>query len=151
VRRQKLPQIPEVARAPVTPAEVETSHRPVPRQPSGEWQQAPAPPQATAPGPEEPLAAYLAEVRAAIERHKYYPSSAQRVGVTGQVVLQFVILPDGRVSDPRILERNGHGALGSAALDALRRASPLPPFPETLTQERLLVKVPISYKLSERE
>lgn len=150
VRRQTLPPLPEVAQAPVKPVGVETVNRPIPRQPSTQWQQTAVPqPQAKAPGERDPLATYLAEVRAAIERHKYYPAAARRAGITGHAVLQFVILPDGRVIAPNVAESNGHAAFGAAALEALRRAGPMPAFPETIAQERLLVQVPIAYQLME--
>jgi periplasmic protein TonB len=150
VRRQTLPSLPRVAARPVPPAESEPVSRPVPRQPSSRWQEAMRPPsQAPAPGEPDPLATYLAEVRAAIERHKRYPSAARRAGMTGQVVLQFVILADGRVVDPRVNESTGHAAFGSAALESLRRAGHMPPFPETIRQERLVVQVPIAFTLRE--
>jgi periplasmic protein TonB len=150
VRRQKLPSLPQVAPRPVPPAESEPVSRPVPRQPSTHWQEAMRPPQqAPAPGDPDPLATYLAQVRAAIERHKRYPSAALRVGMTGYVVLRFVILADGRVIDASVAESSGHAAFGGAALESLRRAGTMPPFPETIQRERLLVQVPIAFKLTE--
>ena len=149
VRRHKLPALPPLVQLPTFPAEDPTRHRPVPRQPSTQWQQAIVPPAPSMPpGEQDPLATYLAEVRAAIDRHKRYPAAA-RLGSTGSVVLQFVILPDGRVIEPSVAETDGHRAFGAAALDSLRRASPMPPFPETIVRDRLMVRVPISYKLTE--
>jgi protein TonB len=107
------------------------------------------PPQARAPGEPDPLATYLAEVRAAIERHKRYPAAARRAGMTGQVVLQFVILADGRVIDASVAKSHGHAAFSSATLESLRRAGQMPPFPEAIQQERLVVQVPIAFKLTE--
>jgi protein TonB len=150
VRRQKLPSLPQVAPRPVQPVEPEPVSRPVPRQPSSRWQEAMRPPpQALAPGEPDPLATYLAQVRAAIERHKRYPSAALRAGLTGKVVLRFVILADGRVIDPRVAESHGHAAFSGAALESLRRAGQMPPFPETIRQERLVVQVPIAFTLRE--
>jgi periplasmic protein TonB len=149
VRRQKLPSLPRVALRPVPPVEPESLGRPVPRQPSSRWQEATKPPQAPAPGEPDPLATYLAQVRAAIERHKQYPSAALRTGMTGQVVLRFVILADGRVTDPSIAESDGHAAFSRAALESLRRAGTMPPFPDTIRQERLVVQVPIAFTLTE--
>jgi protein TonB len=150
VRRQTLPSLPRVAPRPVPPAESEALSQPVPRQPSGRWQEAMRPsPQAPAPGEPDPLATYLAQVRAAIERHKHYPSAALRTGMTGRVVLRFVILADGRVTDPSVAESDGHAAFSRAALESLRRAGTMPPFPETIRQERLVVQVPIAFTLRE--
>jgi protein TonB len=149
VRRQKLPALPRVAPRAVPPVEPEPLGRPVPRQPSSRWQEAMMPPQAPAPGEPDPLATYLAQVRAAIERHKHYPSAALRTGMTGQVVLRFAILADGRVTDPSVAESDGHAAFSSAALESLRRAGHMPPFPDTIRQERLVVQVPIAFTLTE--
>ena len=149
VRRQKLPSLPRVAPRPVPPAEPEPLGRPVPRQPSPRWQEAMRPPQAPAPGEPDPLAMYLAQVRAAIERHKHYPSAALRTGMTGHVVLRFVILADGQVTDPSVAVGDGHAAFGRAALESLRRAGRMPPFPEAIRQERLVVQVPIAFTLRE--
>jgi protein TonB len=107
------------------------------------------PPQAPALGEPDPLATYLAQVRAAIERHKRYPSAARRAGMTGHVVLRFVILADGRVIDPSVAESNGHAGFSRAALESLHRAGQMPPFPETIQQERLVVQVPIAFTLTE--
>jgi TonB family protein len=71
------------------------------------------------------------------------------MGMTGQVVLQFVILADGRVIDPSIAESHGHVAFSSAALESLRRAGQMPPFPQTIQRERLVVQVPMAFKLTE--
>jgi protein TonB len=68
--------------------------------------------------------------------------------LSGRVVLQFVILPDGQVVHPHITEQNGSSPFSEAALNALRRASPLPAFPPELRQPRLLVEVPIIYNLT---
>ena len=74
VRRQKLPSLPQVTPRPAQPAESEPVGRPVPRQPSPRWQEVMRPPpQAPAPGEPDPLATYLAEVRAALA--VYLPDS----------------------------------------------------------------------------
>lgn len=149
-RRQKPPTVLQAAPAPAMPSAVEPVDRSGSRQPITSWQQVKSPqPSSGSPGKDDPLATYLAEVRAAIDRHKRYPAAARRAGITGSVVLQFVILSDGRVIEPSVAETNGHSAFGAAALDSLRRASPMPPFPEEIARDRLMVRVPISYKLTE--
>jgi protein TonB len=118
-------------------------------QPTSQWQQAIAAPQRqNGPEAKDVIHAYLAQVFAALERHKYYPATARHRGLSGRVVLQFVILPDGQVVDPHITEQHGPSPFSDAALTALRRASPLPAFPPNLRQSRLLVEVPIIYNLT---
>jgi protein TonB len=117
-------------------------------QPTAQLPQAIATPQRqTGPEARDIIQAYLAQVFAALERHKYYPAVVRRRGLSGRVVLQFVILPDGQVVDPQITEQDGPSPFREAALTALRRASPLPEFPSNLRQPKLRVEVPIVYNL----
>ena len=51
--------------------------------------------------------------------------------------------------DPSVAESRGHAAFSRAALESLRRAGQMPPFPETIRQERLVVQVPIAFTLRE--
>lgn len=135
---------------PVKPINEETVKLPLPHQPSTPGQQALTPqPPVNAAAAHDALAAYLAEIRAAIERQKRYPAAARRAGMTGHVVLQFVILADGRVMDPRVIENEGHTTFAAAALGSLRRAGQMPPFPDAMPQRRLMVQVPIAYRLME--
>jgi TonB family protein len=48
-----------------------------------------------------------------------YPELARRMHVSGVVVLQLVVAPDGSVSDAKV--ESGHALLGNAAQDAVRR------------------------------
>ena len=92
--------------------------------------------------------AYLTRVVQALEREKRYPSVARRRAISGRVTLQFAILADGRVVDAKITQSSGHTVLNTATLQALRRASPMPPFPDAIQKRRLQVEVPIAYELT---
>jgi TonB family protein len=48
-----------------------------------------------------------------------YPELARRMHVSGVVVVQLTVAPDGSVSDSKV--ESGHALLGSAAQDAVRR------------------------------
>jgi protein TonB len=91
-------------------------------------------------------------VSEALQRHKRYPRVARRRGLSGKVVLDFVILPDGQITQARIVtsQSTHHGVLNEAALHALQQASPLPPFPKALQKPSLRVTLPILYELTER-
>ena len=111
---------------------------------------APAPP--SAPALQELQMQYLALVAQALQRHKRYPRVAQRRGINGRVVLDFVILSNGHITKPRIVasQSTRYQTLRQAALRTLKRASPFPPFPKTLNQPSLRVTLPILYELTER-
>ncbi len=132
-------------------AKTQTGSLPAPRKPSSHLPQGTGSHRSRSSAEsEDPIRTYLAQVWAAIESQKRFPPFAQRARINGRVVLEFVILADGRVINPRIAESNGHRVFERAALDSLRRASPLPPFPPAIEQDRLVVQVPISYELSRR-
>jgi protein TonB len=84
----------------------------------------------------------------ALEREKRYPRIARRRAISGSVTLQFAILPDGRVMDAKITHSSGHAVLNTATLQALKRASPMPPFPPSIKKHRLQVEVPIAYEVA---
>ncbi len=91
---------------------------------------------------------YLTRVSQALEREKRYPRIARRRAISGSVTLQFIILPDGRVINAKIVQSSGHAVLNQATLRALKRASPMPPFPPSIKARRLQVEVPIAYELN---
>jgi len=111
---------------------------------------APAPP--SAPATQELQMQYLTLVAQTLQRHKRYPRAARRRGLSGKVVLDFVILSNGQITDARIVasQSTRHKMLRQSALRTLKRANPLPPFPKTLSQPSLRVTLPRLYELPER-
>lgn len=67
---------------------------------------------------------YLRALFAHIEAHKFYPPSARRRQLEGQVRVSFTIDAGGGVSDLKVSE--GHPQLEEAALQTVRSALPLP-------------------------
>lgn len=67
---------------------------------------------------------YIAELLAHIERHKYYPRSARRRGITGDVSINLRVESDGSVSH---LETDAnYRVLSSAARESIEAAIPMP-------------------------
>ena len=66
--------------------------------------------------------------RAWLDRHTYYPHDAGEFGEYGDVVVDFVVSKDGRVSDLRLVSSSGHPLLDTATLGMFRDAT-LPPLP----------------------
>lgn len=73
-------------------------------------------------------ASYAAEVSAELRRHRHYPAAAREAGITGVVVVAFVIGPGGRVATHSIVRSSGHPILDQAVRGMLRAFS-LPPPP----------------------
>ncbi|MDQ6999907.1 MAG: TonB family protein, partial [Mariprofundus sp.] len=67
---------------------------------------------------------YLAKVIAHIERHKYYPPTARRRGIQGDVHIRFVLLADGTTR--QVMVEGASSVLQKAARKAVIRAVPMP-------------------------
>jgi len=68
----------------------------------------------------------LQRVRRHLEHFKYYPASARRRGIEGQVEVAFDLDARGMASRLQLLSRSGYRILDRAALETVRRASPFP-------------------------
>jgi periplasmic protein TonB len=107
----------------------------------------PASPPAPAAAEPEWRQTYLDLVAEMLQRHQHYPLSARRRGLSGQVILQFTIHADGRITDPQITDSTGHAVFRTASLRVLKRVGKMPPFPPDLRQRQLTVKIPMLYEL----
>ncbi len=67
---------------------------------------------------------YLAKVMAHIERHKYYPPTARRRGIQGDVHIRFLLLADGTTR--QVMVEGASSVLQKAAKKAVIRAIPMP-------------------------
>jgi len=65
-------------------------------------------------------------IRTHLERYKYYPPSARRRGISGEVEVAFELNRDGQATMLKILTGSGYGVLDEAALETVRRAEPFP-------------------------
>jgi protein TonB len=82
-----------------------------------------------------------------LERHKRYPSDAQRQRQQGVVYVRFRLSRDGRVLASRIERASGIASLDQEGLDLLQRAQPMPPFPPDQPGESMELIVPIQFSL----
>ncbi len=66
----------------------------------------------------------------------------QGLGVNdyGGVRVEFSVLRDGTVVDAQVIESSGRATVDAAALELLRDASPVPPFPDDLKVDRLTLR-----------
>lgn len=103
---------------------------------------APKPAQASAGSGMSP-ARWQSRVNAHLNRHKRFPSGAKGQGV---VAVRFAISPSGQVLSASVARSSGDAVLDSAAVDLVRRASPVPAPPPSIAQVRLGITVPISFR-----
>lgn len=90
---------------------------------------------------------YLARLQAWLERHKEYPSRARQRRQEGTALLQVEMDRDGRVLSYRLENSAGHAALDREVEAMIRRASPLPPLPPEMPQQRLSFVVPVEFRI----
>lgn len=81
---------------------------------------------------------YLARLLSHIDTHKFYPRSARRRGVIGEVQVSFYLLRDGTIRDLQVT--GGSKVLRNAARQAIQNALALPAPPDSLE-----LQVPVSF------
>ncbi len=103
---------------------------------------APAPAPGTSAGRSVSPARWQARVNAHLNRYKRFPAGV-RTG--GMAVVQFTINPSGTVTSASLARSSGDGALDSAALALVKRASPIPAPPPEIARASMRLTVPIEF------
>lgn len=65
-------------------------------------------------------------IRRHLESFKYYPASARRRGIEGEVDVGFTLGRDGTADHITVLQGSGYAMLDQAAMQTVRRAQPFP-------------------------
>lgn len=87
-------------------------------------------------------ARWQSRVNAHLNRYKRYPSGARGVGIA---TVSFTINPGGDVIGVSLARSSGDPAFDNAAVELVRRASPVPAPPPDLAKSRMSLVVPIRY------
>lgn len=140
---------------PAPVAATATLPEPLPLMPSAQPLSAPAVPESIVEGPDAVVSTTSAADRASVRilawlsQYRRYPPSARRARLEGTVEIVVVLLPDGRLVQQRVAQSSGHAVLDQAALELLRRASPVPAATfDTGEAAELELHLPIVYRLS---
>lgn len=91
-------------------------------------------------------ASWQASVASWLASHKTYPEMARQRGEEGRVVIRFTIDRSGRVVDASMVDASGSALLDTAALALVKGAS-FPPFPPSMSQERITITTSVRYSL----
>jgi TonB family protein len=91
---------------------------------------------------------FMSELSQHIARFRYYPASASVLDIQGTAMVTFTLTRDGSLLDPRIVKSAGDEDLDQAALETLKKAQPLPKIPQSMTDDKLKLTLPIIYRLS---
>jgi protein TonB len=94
------------------------------------------------------LADYKGRIRSRIEKCKEYPYQARRQEQEGLVRVRFTLGKNGFLAAEPVLARNcRHARLNAAALEAVRKAQPYPPFPPQIQEETMSFTVDLVFSL----
>jgi protein TonB len=91
------------------------------------------------------ISSYQAELRAWLERHKRYPKKALRKRIQGEGILYFKIDRKGKLLAHEIRNSTGSRILDREILAMLKRASPLPTVPGSLSGTEFEFSLPVNF------
>ena len=92
------------------------------------------------------LSKYVTQVYKLIDSKKKYPRQSLIRREEGIVMLEIVIRKDGRLKSMKSVTAK-YQRLVDSSFDAVEAAAPFPPFPNQITRERLVIQVPVIYKI----
>jgi len=80
---------------------------------------------------------YMRDWVAKVERvgELNYPDAARRQNLSGKLIVQVAVYPDGSVRDITIRKPSGHKILDDAAVRIVNLAAPFAPFPENISKD----------------
>lgn len=88
-------------------------------------------------------AAYMEAWRAKVERvgNLNYPEEARRRGISGNLVLEVALSPDGNIHQITVRRSSGHQILDEAAIRIVELAAPYAPFPPSIRADTDLLHI----------
>lgn len=87
--------------------------------------------------------AYLGKLVQKLHRTKVNPHSRQ----SGTVIVRFTVASSGELLSKEVVSSSGSQLLDAAALAAVEKAAPFPPFPESLNLDKLVEVVPYRFSV----
>ena len=93
-------------------------------------------------------ATYMDAWRAKVERigNLNYPEEAKRRNLTGSLILDVAILPDGKLDNINVRRSSHYKALDDAAIRIVRLAAPYAPFPKNFRDEVDIIHITRTWK-----
>lgn len=97
-------------------------------------------------------AAYMEAWRAKVERvgNINYPDEARRRNLSGSLILEVIIQPDGKVRETIVRRSSGHKVLDDAAIRIVEMAAPFAPFPDHIAADADLLHVTRTWQFLDR-
>jgi len=93
---------------------------------------------------------YMVEWVKKVERvgNLNYPDAARREGVSGKLLLDVALNPDGSVRNITVLKTSGHAAIDEAAIRIVNLAAPYPPFSPEISKEADILHITRTWEFS---
>jgi protein TonB len=85
--------------------------------------------------------AYLGKLRTHLERSKVNP----RTSIIGTAVIKLMVGADGMLISHQVSKSSGSKVLDEAAMASIEKASPFPPIPADVGQDRIEFSVPFKF------
>lgn len=90
---------------------------------------------------------YISGVRSDLEKKKFYPPLARRLGQKGKLVLRITVAHDGSIASSELIEKTSFPLLNSAAQNLLYAVNRFQPFPDELKKSSITFNMPIVYSV----
>ena len=97
--------------------------------------------------PEPKYQDYFNKIRERIKAKWVYPRQAGDRGIEGELLIEFHIAKDGRVSFIELRHSSGAAILDDAALTAVKLAQPFPPVPDEIAKQTLAINGQFKYQI----
>ena len=89
---------------------------------------------------------YVTQVYKLIDSKKKYPRQSLIRREEGIVMLEIIIQNDGRLKSVKSIKAKFQRLVDSS-FDAVEAAAPFPVFPKEITKKRMIIQVPVIYKI----
>ncbi|MFM6928927.1 MAG: energy transducer TonB [Bdellovibrio sp.] len=93
------------------------------------------------------LSQYYLEIRSKVAQQQVYPRIARMQGLSGRVLVAFVLSKNGNIAEAKVQSSSGHEILDRSAVEAVKSAQPFPVFPEFFNRDSVRVEIPLVYNL----
>lgn len=91
---------------------------------------------------------YTKVITKKLMEHWRYPPQARNNLIEGQSLILFSLLNDGSLTGISITKSSGYEILDKEVIDAVNKAAPFPPFPESITVNKLNINASFEYRLT---
>jgi TonB family protein len=96
------------------------------------------------------LQKYIREMVRRVDAKKRYPRISQENGEEGIVPVKLIVGSSGEVLDFQVLKNSEFSRLNEATRQTIKEASPFPPLPSGYDKPRLVVEIPVRFRIASR-